>query len=257
MDIVKDDYEILFTKLTKKEVNSLSNKFYVFIRNYNTVSDGIGDNIFRKGIKVVDTANPLLNIIYTHSTINTVLNDNFIGLSPNSFSNLYIEVIDPKNRSAHNTKMIGHNNAEKSLFSVWYSEISKSDYILLQKLLNEHIKHKDKITYNYLNIGKIAVNKIVNRILNVVKSNKSSEALEITNEKLVCSTFVAYILKFLNKFKNKIDDFTLYSPTDIVSKLDFKHLVSGKWVEYNDLISDIINKNPEFKPFLLNLNIEV
>lgn len=253
MTVIKDEYETLFTKLNKDEIDNLGNKYYVFIRNYDSVNTNITSSVFHNAIKLVDNKNKTTNIIYTHSTINTVLNDNFLGLSPNDHSNLYIEVIDPKNRTDNMTKRIGFNDVTKSIFSVWYSEISKKDYILLQQILNEHIKHKDKISYSYLNLGKIGINKIVDKILKLFKRDKSNEALEIKEEKLVCSTFVAYILKFLDKFKTKINDYNLYTPTDIVSKLEFTHLVSGKWNEYDDLINDIVKKNPEFEPFLLKL----
>ena len=46
MIVIKDEYETLFTKLNKTEIDNLGNKYYVFIRNYDTVNNSATSSLF-------------------------------------------------------------------------------------------------------------------------------------------------------------------------------------------------------------------
>lgn len=239
---MNDDYDNLFKPISIDET-----KYYVFIRVYDCKYSKFNvASVLDKGIKFVDEKNPITGICYNHASINATLDDRFLGMTQNDVSDLYIENINVKNPK---NSFIKKADPDKSLFSIFYCELDKSDYNRLKKLLNYDFKYKDMIKYSVIACGVIGVAKLSQMIHKSFR--QSSEAIENKPEvsKFVCSTFCSYILSNLNKFKRTITDYKMYSPNDLVTKLNMTHLVTGKWNEYNNLIKQVVKDHPEFKNF--------
>ena len=133
-----------------------------------------------------------------------------------------------------------------SKFSIFYSEISYSDFKKLCNILNSS---KDTVKYDCLLSMRVGTHLIIEKIKNMF-FKKSNETLKSTFSKYqVCSTFCAFVLKQLSKFEKYISDEKVYDPDSLVNKLHLTHLCSGTWNEYNDKINDVISKNKQMKEY--------
>ena len=239
------DYDNLYNLLSIE--NNKDKKYYVFIRLYdcvykNKLSPGA---ILDKGIKLVSTEIESLNLKYNHASINYNLNDMFYGLTAagGDFS-LKFETCGSKEKTGN--VFIDSCDKTTSKFSIFYSEISYSDFKKLCNILNAS---KDTVKYDcFLNI-RVSTHLIIEKIKNMF-FKKSNETLKSTFSKYqVCSTFCAFVLKQLSKFEKYISDEKVYDPDSLVNKLHLTHLCSGTWNEYNDKIKDVISKNKQMKEY--------
>lgn len=240
-----EKYDNLYNLLSTE--NNKDKKYYVFIRLYDCVyknkfSPGA---ILDHGIKLVSTEIKGLNLKYNHASINYNLNDMFYGLTAvgGDFS-LKFETCGSEGKTGN--VFIDSCDKTKSKFSIFYSEISYSDFKKLGKILSIS---KDTVKYNcFLNL-RVGAHLIVEKIKNMF-FNKSNEDLKSTLSKYqICSTFCAFVLKQLNKFEKYISDEKVYDPDSLVNKLHLTHLCSGTWDEYNDKVNISISKNEQMKEY--------
>lgn len=248
-----ETYDDLFA--LKTDVNE---NFYVFLRLYDTkYKNGVntlGNAIFGQAIHLTSEKHPVTNLSYTHATISATLDDRFLGMTPDANNYLWLESIDKGKYTNSGMQKVDKKN---SVFSVFYSKLSKSDYIKLKKILNYDFKYRDKFKYNCLECGNIGINHIMNQIKDKFNKQSKEDMNLLEQTKFVCSTFCTYILSKLNKFKTALSKgFRLYNPTDVVTKLKFEHLVTGKFNQYNTLIEKCIKNRPEFKLYYNNLKEE-
>lgn len=242
-------------------IESAQNKekpYCIFIRNVHGVYKNLlsPTNLLDKGIKIADGPSKKDHKFYNHSTMNYVLNDGFAGLTMDSNS---CQVKQEYITQPERVKYTAGCKSDKSEFSVFCVQVNKSEYNEIVKMINNAISNvniKYSVITNFLIGIKLISEDIKNFFISKFKKdNFSSESKHFDENKLVCSTFVAYVLiKCSSSIKefisNKKFNWDTVTPNKLISNLpNCKKLFSGTWDKYNEICKNYVEKHPEFKKY--------
>lgn len=247
----------------KKECSTEENKnkekpYYVFIRNIHGVYKNplTLTNILDKGIKIADGNSEKDHKFYNHSTMSYKLNDGFAGLTMDSNE---CQVKEEYVTQPEKVRYTSGCKSDKSEYSVFAVEVSKSEYDEIVKMINNAISNIN-IKYSVITNFLIGIKLISNNIKEFFdskfkKDNFSSESKHFDQNKLVCSTFVAYVLTkccpFIKDYLAKQTfNWDTITPNKLISELPkCKKLFGGTWDKYNENVKKYIEKHPEFKKY--------
>jgi len=221
-------------------------RYYVFIRNVSAKYKNplALTNLLDKGIKLVDEKTK--DGFFNHSTISYSLKDGFVGLTLDSnihkAKHEYLTDIS-KNRYTSTV------DDTKAKYVVYVLEVTKSEYDKVKRMLDYSLRSV-KLDYSIITNFFIGLKLIGNKL----GFNKhSTESNNFERYKLVCSTFVAYILvKCVSSIKSKFSkkDIFMMSPNEIVNSIPgLKHMFGGIWKDYNKDLSKYISRHPELSKF--------
>lgn len=231
-------------------------KAYVFIRNVHSVyiNPLKPASILNKGIQAVDPKSNKVNKFYNHSTISASLKDGFAGL------NLRLGKIMVQKEYINDVKKSEFTNIcdpNRSSFGLFAVEVTNSERIEIEKMINNSLKNIN-INYSVITdflIGmKLIANNTINDIKNLFNRNaNSTESKHFDMNKLVCSTFVAYILakccpKIREEFRQQPFDFNTVTPNKLVDEIsECKLIFNGMWNMYDKDRDYFIKNNPKYK----------
>lgn len=243
----KQSYENCYSILSTESANT-DKKYFAFIRLYDCVYKNplCAPAILDHGIKFVSDDVKSTHMKFNHASINTNLTDMFYGLTATGGDcSLKFETCESEGKTGND--FMDACNPKKSKFGVFYAELSKKDYETLKSVLS---LGKQECKYDILLNAKMAGYFLVQKVKKLF--TKSSEALNLKDASWkgqVCSTFCAFCLKQLSKFKDKISDEKIYDPDAIVNNLGLKLLCTGIWADYSTDIEKSISKHPEMKEY--------
>lgn len=239
-------------EIAKKDVR------YVFIRNIH----GVYKNplapaaTLDKGIRIADGLSKKDHKFYNHSTMSCTLTDGFAGLTMDSSAFQVKEEYVTQPEKVNYTSGCRPDKSEYSIFSV---EVTKTEYEEIKKMINNAMSNVN-IKYSIITDFLIGIKLISNNIKNFFtskfrKDNFSSESKHFDENKLVCSTFVAYVLikcssSIREYMSKKVFNWDTVTPNRLISNLpNCKKLFSGTWDKYNETAKKYIEKHPEFKKY--------
>ena len=191
---------------------------------------------------------------YTHAALNYKLNDNFIGLNFDGSSNNDVKV---ENMRTEATGYESPKDRTKSKFDIFAIKLTPKEYEDLKKNLNA-IRTTNKFKYDFKRLLQISGIIIFRKIKDKLFSRESSDEIPIdlrqTNESLVCSTFVAYILsqispRYSEYFKTKDISIHSITPNDLTFLPGIKYMYGGTWPEYAVKTRDFVKKNPQYQKY--------
>lgn len=236
-----------------KEVSTESIKYnedieYIFIRNVKGVYKNklSPTNILDKGIRLVDKRSKD-KAFYNHSTINTTLNDNFVGLTLDN------DKRSVKRESIVHTEFTKYTNGcdqNLSTYTIFAIPVTKNERQEIEKMLNNAINNPN-INYSVITNFLIGLKLIHNKL----HQDTSIESHQFNDTNLVCSTFIAYILtKCSSKIKNIFDkkniDYSRITPNGLTNAIpDCKKLFSGVWKDYDNDLQKYLKKHPELAKY--------
>lgn len=235
-------------------------KKYCFIRLYNS---HYPKGVFNFG-SILKTASTVISDkaldgkFYTHVNIHYKLTDDFIGLNIDSLTQeeaVHIEQI------THEKKEDVTIDLEKSVYSLFRLEMSELDYKNLKLQLTRLRKGSNytydikSFIYTTLLITKNKAKRAITRS-GVKAENEKEQKVQLNKVKkgLVCSTFVAFILKNTHSDvakwmeDNKISVYE-FAPNTLTRIPNLKFCFSGKYTTYPQDVQKYIAKHPEFKMY--------
>ena len=246
----------------EKSVESLNEPYYVFIRVY--------DSKYKNNFSINGTLDKMIKDFtpdvkegnikgYNHAAVSFKLTDDFFGLT----TNRKYEKFALKRESCENTELTGFmntTNPESSSFGVFCVEVSKEEYLKVKDFLNLEIKDS-VMKYSTFAIFLQGLQKIGHKLYSKFSKEDISEINDNNmighKEKLVCSTFVGYVLNeythYKHIFKRYQIDYNYLSPNELVNIPGMRFLYSGKFNEYNKITKEFVNKNRNFKKFYTNV----
>lgn len=234
-----------------------NDKAYVFIRNcHNIYKNPLKPaGLLNKGIQKVDPKSHKVDRFYNHSTISTSLKDGYAGL------NLRLGKIMVQKEfilDIEKADMTIISDPTRSSFGLFAVEVTRSEREEIGKMINNSLKNINinySVITDFLIGAKLIVNNAVNDIKNLFNrnANNSTESKHFDYNKLVCSTYVAYILakccpKIREELAKQPFDFNTVTPNKLVDELsECRLLFNGIWNMYDKDKAFYLNKHPEFK----------
>ena len=229
---------------------------YCFIRLYQTVyKKNLSAGGVLKAVNEFISPEGKNHKKYTHAALNYKLNDNFIGLNFDGSTNNDVKV---ENLKTEATSYESPKDRSKSKFDVFALKLTSQEYDALQKSLNV-IRTNNKFKYDFKRLLQISGIIIFNKIKDKIFGKESSDDIRVdltqSNESLVCSTFVAYVLsqispRYADYFKKKDINIHSITPNDLTFLPGIQYMYGGYWSEYNIKTRDFIRKKPEFQKYL-------
>lgn len=235
-------------------------KKYCFIRLYNSYyPKGVFNfgSILKNASKVISDK-ALDGKFYTHANINYRLTDNFFGLNIDSLDQEEAVKIE---QITHEKKEDVTIDLDKSVYSLFRLEMNELDYKNLKIQLNK-LKSGSQYTYDvktFLYTSLLITKNKAKRALThsgVKPANEHEEKVQLNKVKkgLVCSTFVAFVLKNTHSDiakwmeDNKISVYE-FAPNTLTRLPKLKFCFSGKYTTYPQDVQKYIAKHPEFREY--------
>lgn len=232
---------------------------YCFIRLYSTKYTKLCiSDLLRIGNELLTEKSKHKGKRYTHAAINYKLNDNFVGLNIDDNPN------DVKVENLKTTANIDSGDPKdkrNSTFDVFSVRLTESEYRTLKTNLN-NIKTDNKFKYAIKKLVSVAFSQTKTRLKKTVLGHEDDDTREEdivdltkSEKSLVCSSFVAYVLKsispsirnWMEKNKKTEHDFT---PNGLTYIPGCKFMFGGSWIEYSKKTREFVNEHPEFKKYL-------
>lgn len=238
------------TSMESKNKNDGDNVEYIFIRNIQGIYKNILNptNLLDKGIKLIDQ-NAKDGISYNHSTISTNLKDGFVGLTLDS--NKYQAKKEYILHTDRNRYTNGCDNT-KSKYAIFAIPVTKEERQDIEDMIINS-EHNENIRYSIFTNFLIGLNLFAN--LSNKNIYKSIESKQFNEVKLVCSTFIGYILSkccpsIKKAFSENYLNFDRITPNRLVNEIpNCRKLFGGIWKDYNSDLLKYLNKHPEFKKY--------
>lgn len=252
----EEPYEISSMNFSdlKKEISmegvKLDNEHeYIFIRNVRSVYKNKLEPsaILDKGIKLVDKE-AKDSKFYNHSTLNVSLKDGFIGLTAdkvNKKTSVKQEFITRPEATVYTNTC----DPKKSQYGVFAIPVTKQQKQEISKMLNNSL-HNPNIDYSTMTNFLIGAKLILNKL-----GLKSSESHHFDDTKLVCSSFVAYILlkccpDLAEEFKKHNIDYSKLTPNSITRAIpNCRKLFGGYWINYEKDVQTYLKRHPELNKY--------
>lgn len=246
---------------TPDELEDEEKTEYCFIRLYKTEYK---KNEFSFG-KALRVGNALISeklpdgILYTHAAMHYKLTDDFIGLNldPNDPNDVKVEVL-------HNSDGLITNKGKdvaNSGYVIYALPLSKKEYLNLGLVLNK-IRNQNKFKYDVKTLlwtAMLITRRKAIRFFSREDQNQTDDISQTLSQMkigLVCSTFVAFILKSISPdiathFDKKGISFYEFSPNSLVNLPGIEKLFEGTWLSYEKDVKKFVNQNPKFKKYSL------
>lgn len=235
-------------------------KKYCFIRLYNShYPKGVFNfgSILKNASKVISDK-ALDGKFYTHANINYRLTDNFFGLNIDSLNQEEAVKIE---QITHEKKEDVTIDLDKSVYTLYRLEMNELDYKNLKIQLNK-LKSGSQYTYDvktFLYTSLLITKNKAKRALthsSLKPTNTHEEKVQLNKIKkgLICSTFVAFVLKNTHSDvakwmeENKISVYE-FAPNTLTRLPNIKYCFSGKYTTYPQDVQKYIAKHPEFKEY--------
>ena len=245
VEVKSMDFDDLISEVSTESQKD-DEKYYVFIRNVSSKYKNPLEltNLIDKGIKLVDKETK--DGFFNHSTISYSLKDGFVGLTLDSNIHKAKREYLTDTSKNHYTSTADDT---KSKYVVYMLEVSKSEYDKIKDMIDYSVR-AIKLDYSVITNFFIGLKLIGNKL---GFNRQSTESNKFERYKLVCSTFVAYILaKCVSSIKMKFskkDMFTM-TPNDIVNRIPgLKHAFGGIWKDYNKDCDKYILRHPKLHKF--------
>lgn len=242
--------------------NYTVNKEWCFIRLYTTEYNKDRFHpakILRVGNKLISDKSSN-GKFYTHAAMNYNLSDNFIGLNlmkddPNS---VQVEIIKTWRKDDERYER------QYSMFDVFAIPLYKHERELLKFHLskivtNNHFKYDIKtLLLTTILICKKkaqALMSFTKEDINDIIGEDGDSFLSEIKKGMVCSTFVAFLLKntsseFAKWIRETNRNEYSFAPNTLTHIPNIKYLFGGTWNEYSRALTNFIKKNPEFAKYV-------
>lgn len=230
---------------------------YCFIRLYQTeYKKTLSFGNLTKTVNSLLTDTAKNNKRYTHAAINFQLNDNFVGVNFGQQGS----AIKIEHLKTLGTEEGTPQDRENSKFDVYCLKLTKSEYEYLKKNLS-NLKKNNKFKYSFFVLLTLSVDLLFGTIKNKLFSISKEDSVEVkedltqSEQGLICSTFVAFVLsktsEIYKKYFGMTDKYlTKVTPNDLTYIPGIEFMFGGKWSEYRKKVNNFVNDNKEFKEYL-------